>query len=121
MNVTDRNRNNKLIYNHINYKHISHRIYRLAALLILMAAVAAGVLFAPLAAYAEDGEQTDNGGAGTDTEVEEYSKIALAPVSPDANFDFYGFDSVDNQVTNMNDVLVNGFYTPVNLTQLNKR
>ena len=71
MNVTDRNRNNKLIYNHINYKHISHRIYRLAALLILMAAVAAGVLFAPLAAYAEDGEQTDNGGAGTDTEVEE--------------------------------------------------
>ncbi len=57
----------------------------------------------------------------TEEEINEYSKVALSPVSPNENFEFFGFDAMDNQISNMSDVLVNGLYTPINLTQLNKR
>ncbi|MCR5232074.1 MAG: hypothetical protein K6B64_05445 [Acholeplasmatales bacterium] len=52
----------------------------------------------------------------TDAEVTSYSQTALAPVSPDNKFDFYGFGTVDNPKENWDDRIINGLYTPINLT-----
>lgn len=52
----------------------------------------------------------------TDAEVQSYSLTALAPVSPDNNFDFYGFSTIDYPKKNWDDRIIGGLYTPINLT-----
>lgn len=54
----------------------------------------------------------------TDDQVETYSKISLAPVSPDANFNFYGFNTSDYSKQDINEYLdtTDNLYKPINLT-----
>ena len=52
----------------------------------------------------------------TDAEILSYSYTALAPVSPDENFNFYGFATQDNPVENFDTFLQSGVYKPINLT-----
>lgn len=56
----------------------------------------------------------------TDAEVTSYSYTSLAPVSPDANFNFYGFATVDNPVEDFDTFIENNYYKPINLTQNKK-
>ena len=53
----------------------------------------------------------------TQAEVATYGETSLAPVSPDSNWNFYGFDTIDYQADSFNDYIKNGYYTPVNLTE----
>lgn len=53
----------------------------------------------------------------TDEEINTYSKIILTPVSPDSDYNFYGFYSNDYQVNDIREFLNNGYYKPINLTE----
>lgn len=50
-------------------------------------------------------------------EVATYGNTSLSAVSPDSNWDFWGFDTIDYQKESPRDYITNGLYTPVNLTQ----
>ena len=52
----------------------------------------------------------------TDEIVNEYGKVTVSPVTPDNDFNFYGFDAIDYPVKDLTEYLEEGFYTPVNLT-----
>ena len=56
----------------------------------------------------------------TALEVTNYGQTVLAPVSPDSNFNFYGFGTVDNVIEDIEVFNVNGLYTPINLTEAKK-
>lgn len=53
----------------------------------------------------------------TADEVNTYGNTSLSPVSPDSNWNFYGFDTIDYQADSFNDYIVGGYYTPTNLTE----
>ena len=56
----------------------------------------------------------------TSAEVAAYGQTVLAPVSPDSNFNFYGFGAVDNPVEDFDIFLDNKLYKPINLTAAKK-
>lgn len=53
----------------------------------------------------------------TSEDVANYGDTKLSPVSPDANWNFFGYQTMDYPIDNYNDLIENGLYMPVNLTE----
>lgn len=56
----------------------------------------------------------------TQAEVDTYGNTVLAPVSPDKDWNFYGFNTVDYIPESKDAFVENGYSKPVNLTELKK-
>ena len=53
----------------------------------------------------------------TEAEVNSYGTTSLSPVSPDSNWNFWGYNTVDYAVEDPNEYIDGTYYMPVNLTE----